>query len=240
MSTSSSSSSYAETEPDDNFTGNDNDDPWSPRWEILDAAPKIIGNRVQMDVAAGNVKEEIRSKWFVAEAFDVVVHYYIENYTDANSWRIDLKAEPQDGSNDYWTASRLFNTAYFTSGIHSFDQYDDSELTLYGHIYATNNIVGRLRLKRDAGSSIIRAYFWNGMSYTEMTPPNNVLSGARMKIILRTEIGDTNPSLDAYFDKFNLVKGAPAWSFSSSSSSSSLSSSSSSSSLSSSSSASAA
>ncbi len=212
ISTSSSSSSYSESEPDDDFTGTDDDNPWGPRWEITDAAPKIISNRLQMDVGSGNVLEEIRSKWLTEGQFDVVVYYYIDANTDIDWWRIDLKAEPQDASNDYWTASRLYNTAYYAGGVHSFDQYDNSEVTLYAKVYATNALEGRLRLKRDIGGTAIRAYYWNGVSYTEMIPDTPISSSAGMKFILRAEVGGSNPSLDMSFDRFNHIKGTWAWS----------------------------
>ncbi|KKL28118.1 hypothetical protein LCGC14_2378370, partial [marine sediment metagenome] len=88
---------------------------------------------------------------------------------------------------------------------------DDSETTLYAKVYATNALEGRLRIKRDIGGSAIRAYYWNGVSYTEMVPDTPVSSSAAMKFILRAEVGGSNPSLDMSFDKFNHIKGTWDW-----------------------------
>ena len=94
--------------------------------------------------------------------------------------------------------------------LEDFDD-DDSETTLYAKVYATNALEGRLRIKRDIGGTVIRAYYWNGMSYTEMVPDTPVSSSAAMKFTLRAEVGGSNPSLDMSFDKFNHIKGTWDW-----------------------------
>ncbi len=210
QSSSSSSTSY-NIDSDDTFTGNNGDPVNSAKWDILAGTPNIYNNQCRMGVTSLNLEEKMRSKYWVSGVFDVQIDFIIDTYFSTDSWKLRLTAEPQDGSQDWWSITRGFDTAYTVNQFQAFEQYDFSITTLRVDLYEADIVTGKLRLARESGSDVIKAYYWTGSAWQQIVPAVAVTSNADMKFTLQLICADGKPNTTIDLDDYTLTIGTAIW-----------------------------
>ncbi len=210
QSSSSSSTSY-NIDSDDTFTGNDGDPVNSAKWDILAGTPNIYNNQCRMGVTALNLEEKMRSKYYVSGIFDVEIDFIIDTYFSTDSWKLRLTAEPQDASQDWWSITRGYDTGYTANQFQAFEQYDFSITTLRVDLYSIDIVTGKLRLARESGSDVIKAYYWTGSAWQQIVPAVAVTSNADMKFTLQLICADGKPNTTIDLDDYTLTIGTAIW-----------------------------
>ncbi len=210
QSSSSSSTSY-NIDSDDTFTGNDGDPVNPAKWDILAGTPNIYNNQCRMGVTSLNLEEKMRSKYYISGIFDVQIDFIMDTYFSTDSWKLKLTAEPQDGSQDWWSITRGFDTAYTANQFQAFEQYDFSITTLRVDLYEADIVTGKLRLARESGSDVIKAYYWTGSAWQQIVPAVAVTSSADMKFTLQLICADGKPNTTIDLDDYTLTIGTAIW-----------------------------
>lgn len=210
LSSSSSSTSY-NIDSDDTFTGIDGDPVNDTKWLVFAGSPNIYNNQCRMEVTTVNLEERMRTTYEVAGEFDVQVDFSLHQYSSTDSWKMRLTAEPIDASGDWWSITRGYDTAYTANQFQAFEQWDQSITTLRVDLYEADIVTGKLRLARESGSDVIKAYYWNGSAWQEISPAVPVTSSSNMKFTLQLICEDGEPDTTVDLDNFTLTIGTAIW-----------------------------
>lgn len=179
------------------FGTTDGEVPNSEFWSIISGTPDIQNSSLHL-VSDGATDEIVESTFYVSGDFSAEVDINLTSVS-VSSWACEFKLYVDD--TNYYKILRMYDAG---SGRHAIDVY-----SMIGGVYTeltTNNqgLIDNVKFKFvRVGNTLYCRYWIGGASWVDLVTIPSCLTDD-FKIRFESNVWDTNPSIDFYFDNFKI------------------------------------